>query len=143
MWANSVWGFFSIAVALILTRFSTDQGWPALTIYGAAVFSALVGLAILFVGIFTRTSKTLAKLSRDERFLMATEGKLLKRTHFGPYPHGHGSYSYMSWDRVNSIIDNLLRLSIVKISSNGKYSWTRLGRSILQRLSGEDAQLPL
>jgi hypothetical protein len=71
---------------------------------------------------------------------MAAEGVVLKKTNFGPYPYADGEYGHMSWDRVRAVVRKLTDLGLIR-ASNGQYTWTRLGRSVLKRLSEDDAKV--
>jgi hypothetical protein len=73
---------------------------------------------------------------------MAVEGIALKKAHFGPYPHGAGEYSYMSWDQARAIANKLITLGLLKIDSQSRYTWTMLGKRILKKLAEKDAQIP-
>jgi len=116
------------------------DSWIARVIFislGLTTFVFLV-LAIRHGG-KVKANAVMKRLDRDDRFLIALEGK---HSHFGPFPHGDGTYSYLPWDRVHGIVNKLIELGIIEVSNSGQYNWTRLGKDIAGKIPERDAQIP-
>ena len=142
MRANTIWGFITIAVAIIVMTLTPEQTIelrPLLWLL-AAIWVLVSVIILIWPIIFLKA--ILKKLTVDERYLIASEGVILKRTHFGPFPHDNGAYGYMTWDQARSAANSLVDRGIVIISAerstNGQYTWTWFGRRVLKQIPKED-----
>jgi hypothetical protein len=147
MRANTIWGLFVLAAAVILavlTPAQTSYWRPYLLAIAAACFVA--GVITLIWPFFSAPSRMVRALTADERYLMAAEGVVLRRTTFGPFPHDDGNYGHMPWDRVHAVVNRLIDLGLVRVSTKagtrGQYAWTWLGRRVLRHLTINDANPP-
>ena len=148
MWANTVWGFIALAVTFGfagLNGLAPEWAWLRPWLFLASAISCIGFVVSLCWPLFFAVSKTIRSLNLDDRYLMALEGVVRKNTNFGPFTAGDGDYGHMSWDRARAVIEKLLSLGLVEVSTraemNGQFTWTRRGRSVLKRLSERDAQV--
>jgi hypothetical protein len=138
MWANTVWGFLGLAAAVILAALTPTQAEKLRPyLWALAAISFVASLIVVAWPYLWAVRRTLRVLTVDERYMLAVEGVTLRRTTFGPFPHGEGCYGFMSWDRARATANRLIALGLLQVTENGQYTWTRLGRRVLQHIRAD------
>src|SRR5262249_50980349 len=108
MRANTVWGCFGLAAALVITALTAAARYHQYFLAAAVAFFVAGVVALTWPFLFP--SVILKKLTADERYMMATEGVALGRPSFGPFSYGDGCYGPMSWDRARVAVNRLIDL---------------------------------
>ena len=132
-----IWKFvIAVPIAVYVAVTAMAEGSQAVAIVlmlvTIAVVLALLHYATLGYERWIRPRNVITRLDADCRYILRMEAS---NEHFEPIRAQHGTYGYMSWPEWRYKLDQMINLGIFEVSSDGRYKWTKFGRTVASKIA--------
>lgn len=99
-------------------------------------------IALLMLAIVLQPANLIAKLTQQDRYILAIEFVELRREAFTLPPGQHGRWGYLSLEEVRGRVSRMVDIGVLRSNSSGAYELTRDGKATIRHISLDEARPP-
>lgn len=135
--AKIIAGFCLLAIVVpMLLAMVLQQVDPEVGIV-VTVLAAVI--ALMMLPFILQPANLIAKLTQQDRYILAIEFVKLQRTAFSMHA-GHGRYGYLPLEEARNRVSRMVDIGVLRLTPSGTYELTRDGKATIKRITVDEAR---